>query len=250
MPRPIEYSSSFEEIAPDHRLTATDVDVEHLQVVELVEHGFGFGGGQLARVAATRRRQAVHALEVAGVGEFPGEADRGVEARSSAAQPAGTGWRSWSISESLRDVNARSNDGQRRSSMPQARKRVGNGVVVVEGPDDAYDVGMLEEDQLAVCVVVRERPEGLGPQGDVRVQRESATEHVSRRRTSRRSRSPRREVRRGGTRRRGLRRDRRGGFVEPVDGGRVGSGVRSGIGDWSGCSHPAILVHRAGITAA
>ena len=35
---------------------------------------------QLARVAPPRRRQAVHAREVAGVGELPGQADRGVQA--------------------------------------------------------------------------------------------------------------------------------------------------------------------------
>src|SRR5690606_32917517 len=37
-------------------------------------------GGQLARVALTRRRQAVHTGQIAGVGELPGQADRRVEA--------------------------------------------------------------------------------------------------------------------------------------------------------------------------
>ena len=79
MPRPIEYSTQLEEVAADHRLAAADVDVEDLQVVQLVEHRLGLGGGQLARVAPARRRQAVHALQVAGVGQLPREADRRVE---------------------------------------------------------------------------------------------------------------------------------------------------------------------------
>jgi hypothetical protein len=70
----------LEEVATDHRLAATDVDVEHLEVVQLVEHGLRLVGRQFARVTSTGRRQAVHALEVAGVGEFPRETDRGVEA--------------------------------------------------------------------------------------------------------------------------------------------------------------------------
>ena len=80
MPLPIEYSTQLEEVAADHRLAAADVDVEDLQVVQFVEHRLRLVGGQLARVAPPGRRQAVHALEVAGVGQFPGETDRGVEA--------------------------------------------------------------------------------------------------------------------------------------------------------------------------
>ena len=71
----------FEEVAANHRLAPADVDVEHLQVAQLVEHPLGLGGGQLAVVTLTRRRQAVDAGQVAGVGQFPGEADRCVEAR-------------------------------------------------------------------------------------------------------------------------------------------------------------------------
>ena len=69
----------LEEVAAHHRLAAADVDVEDLQVAQLVEHPLGLGRGQLARVALARRRQAVHALQVARVGELPGEADGGVE---------------------------------------------------------------------------------------------------------------------------------------------------------------------------
>ena len=45
----------LEEIATDHWFAATDIDVENLQVVELVQHPFGFDRCQLAGVAAARR---------------------------------------------------------------------------------------------------------------------------------------------------------------------------------------------------
>ena len=41
----------LEEVAPDHRLAAADVDVEHLQPLQLVEHALGLGGRQLAGIA-------------------------------------------------------------------------------------------------------------------------------------------------------------------------------------------------------
>ena len=69
----------LEEVAADHRLAAADVDVEDLQLAELVEHALGFGRGQLARIASAARRQAVHTLQVAGVGQFPRQADGRVE---------------------------------------------------------------------------------------------------------------------------------------------------------------------------
>ena len=69
----------LEEVAANHRLAATDVDVEDLQIAQLVEDALGLGGGQLARVASPTGRQAVHALQVARVGQLPGQADRGIE---------------------------------------------------------------------------------------------------------------------------------------------------------------------------
>jgi hypothetical protein len=48
-------------------------------------------------------------------------------------------------------------------------------------PDDAHDVGVLEEDQAAVAVVVRERAERLGPQRHLRVQREGPSSITTRR---------------------------------------------------------------------
>ncbi len=70
----------LEEVAADHRLAAADVDVEDLQGTELVEHGDRLSSRQLVRVAPARRREAVDARQVAGVGQLPGQADRGVEA--------------------------------------------------------------------------------------------------------------------------------------------------------------------------
>ena len=46
---------------------------------KLVEHGDRLSRRQLVRVTPARRRQAVDAGEVAGVGQLPGQADRGVE---------------------------------------------------------------------------------------------------------------------------------------------------------------------------
>ena len=48
--------------------------------------------------------------------------------------------------------------------------------MVGERLDDRDDVGVLEEDQLAVAVVVGERAERLGSQGDLRVQLEMVVE--------------------------------------------------------------------------
>jgi hypothetical protein len=50
--------------------------------------------------------------------------------------------------------------------------------VIGQRPDDSHDVGMLQEDQSAVAVVVRERAERLRPQGDLRIEDESPVEHV------------------------------------------------------------------------
>jgi hypothetical protein len=67
------------EVRPDRRFSTTDVDVEDLHPLELIDDRLALLGAQLARVASSRRRQAVRAREIAGVGQFPGQADRGVE---------------------------------------------------------------------------------------------------------------------------------------------------------------------------
>ena len=167
----------LEEVAADHRFAAADVDVEHLQGLQLVEHGLGFVGGQLARVAAPRRRQAVDALEVAGVRELPGETDGGVEAALQLLDQCRRIATHTNISESLREDSARSNDGQRASSMSHARRVSASGVVTVERLHDAYDVRVFEEDQLAIAVVVRKRTERLRSQRDLGVQGEVTVEH-------------------------------------------------------------------------
>jgi len=53
-------------------------------------------------------------------------------------------------------------------------QRVGHGRLVAERPDDPDEVGVLEEDQTAVAVVIRERPERLRPEGDLRIEPERA----------------------------------------------------------------------------
>src|SRR5205814_9527670 len=59
--------------------TAADVHVEHLHSFELVDDALGFGCRQLSGITATGTRQAVSARQVARIGEFPGQADRGIE---------------------------------------------------------------------------------------------------------------------------------------------------------------------------
>ena len=72
-------SRQLPEVAADGRLAAADVHVEHLHALELVDHRHALRGAQLARVAPTRARQAVHARKVARVGQLPGQADRGIQ---------------------------------------------------------------------------------------------------------------------------------------------------------------------------
>jgi hypothetical protein len=69
----------LEEVAAHHGLAAPDVDVEHLQFAQLVQNGDALLGGELPRVAPAAAAEAVHALQVARVRQFPREADGGVE---------------------------------------------------------------------------------------------------------------------------------------------------------------------------
>ncbi len=64
------------EVRPHSRFAAADIDVEDLHALELVDERLALFGAQLARIAPPRRRQAVHAGQIARVGEFPGQADR------------------------------------------------------------------------------------------------------------------------------------------------------------------------------
>ncbi len=77
------------EVRTDGRFPAADVDVEDLHALELVDDRLALRGRQLARVAPPRAGQAVHAGQVAGVGEFPGQADRGGQAVLEVVDQAG-----------------------------------------------------------------------------------------------------------------------------------------------------------------
>ena len=68
------------EVRAHSGFAAADVDVEHLHAFQLVDDVLALPGGQLPRIALARRRQAVHARQVAGVGQLPGQADRRVQA--------------------------------------------------------------------------------------------------------------------------------------------------------------------------
>ena len=62
------------------------------------------------------------------------------------------------------------NDGQRRSSTSHAASVGRERLVLAELAGDGDHVGVLEEHQPAVAVVVGERAERLGPQGHLRVE--------------------------------------------------------------------------------
>ena len=66
---------NVEEVGTNHRLTTTDVDVEDLHGGDLVNEGHRLSRRELIRVAAARRGEAVGAGQVAGVGQFPRQAD-------------------------------------------------------------------------------------------------------------------------------------------------------------------------------
>ena len=69
----------LEEVGAQHGFTAADVHVEHLHLGQLIDHGLHLFGGELVGIAPAGGRQAVHALQIAGVGPFPGETDGRVE---------------------------------------------------------------------------------------------------------------------------------------------------------------------------
>src|SRR5690606_23671901 len=67
------------EVRTHGRFAAPDVHVEHLQALEFVDDRLAFLCGQFTGIAAAGGGQAVHAREIAGVGQFPRQADRCVE---------------------------------------------------------------------------------------------------------------------------------------------------------------------------
>ena len=67
------------EVRAQHGLAAADVHVEHLEVDHLVDDVARLGRRQLGGITPARRTQAVHAGQVAGVGQLPGQADGCIE---------------------------------------------------------------------------------------------------------------------------------------------------------------------------
>ena len=57
------------EVTAHRRFATADVDVEDLHPMQLVDHRLALGGGQLMRAAAARRGEALHARQVADVGD-------------------------------------------------------------------------------------------------------------------------------------------------------------------------------------
>ena len=70
----------FPEVRSHSRFAAADVHVEHLHAFQLVDDVLALLRAELARVSLAGGRQAVHARQIAGVGELPRQADRCVEA--------------------------------------------------------------------------------------------------------------------------------------------------------------------------
>jgi hypothetical protein len=62
---------NLEEVFANHWLATTNVDVEHLQVAQLIEHVLYLIGIEFAWVAAATAGQTMDALQVACIGEFP-----------------------------------------------------------------------------------------------------------------------------------------------------------------------------------
>src|SRR5262249_8842769 len=65
----------FPEVGPDRRLAPADVHVEHLHPLELLDQRLALRSAQLTGIPPSGRRQAVHAGQIARVGQLPREAD-------------------------------------------------------------------------------------------------------------------------------------------------------------------------------
>ena len=73
------YINLLPEILPYLESKNYDVDVEDLELGHLIDQGFRLARRQLSWVASTRTRQAVHAGQIAGVGQLPRQTDWGFE---------------------------------------------------------------------------------------------------------------------------------------------------------------------------
>ena len=75
----VAYSTNSQKSRAHGGLAAPDVHVEDLHPLELVDEGLALVGGELVRVTPARAGQAVHAGQIAGVGQLPGETDGRVQ---------------------------------------------------------------------------------------------------------------------------------------------------------------------------
>ena len=69
----------FPKVRAHSGFSATDVDVEHLHAFQFIDNVHALAGGQLARIALTRRGKAVHAGQVARVRQLPRQADGSIQ---------------------------------------------------------------------------------------------------------------------------------------------------------------------------
>ena len=179
------------EVRPHRRLAAADVDVEDLHPLELVDQRLALLGGQLVRVAPARGAQAVHAGQVAGVGQLPGQADRGVQPLLELVdQPAGRrrggrplledrhGWSlRWIMPPAARPCRAPTYAGQCGSGTPAPRSASSTEGLSLEAAYDVDELGCLEEAELAGAEVVGQGAERLGSQGHRPVQPPGLRQH-------------------------------------------------------------------------
>ena len=154
-------------------------------------------GGQLPRVAPPRRAEAVDALQVAGVGPLPGEADGGVEPglelvahrraprrgrlegavdpRRELRRTRGVG-----VRRGVAGLAQEARPGQRAEGLLEARPagrgdagRVEGGAgagVAAHGAHQAHQLRGPQQGEAPVAVVVGQGAERLGPQGDLGVE--------------------------------------------------------------------------------
>lgn len=71
--------NNFEEVTANHWFATTDVDVKHLQRCKFIKNGFRLFSGQFAVIALSTTGQAMHARQVACVGQFPCKTDGGIK---------------------------------------------------------------------------------------------------------------------------------------------------------------------------
>ena len=159
------------EIRPQHGLAAADVHVEDLEVDQLVDDVARFGGRQLARVTPARRAQAMHAGQVAGVGQLPGQADGCVE---TPAELILQGQRS-GVSGHRSPPNRPGGAGRARTALRCSSGTIATmaSAAVSYSPSDGdqfHQEAGLEEDETPVAVVVGQRAEGLVTQRDLGMQ--------------------------------------------------------------------------------